>query len=211
MHTEDNIYSFSFISGALYLKESLAVARLLRQHGDWAGVRDKLIEDNLLRQRSRESSVRLFREIRYRLQELAPKELAYLCDADPQDQRQLLFIAVCLRYRFIREFVLEVLRSKAMASDLQLYPGDVGRFFESKGDAPEVERLKPSSRAKVEQVMIRMLAEGGLLDSAQNQRIVRSFPSRALARVVAAGESSRLRFLLLADADIRELKGRNAE
>ena len=211
MKASSDRYSFSFISGALYLKECLAVARLLRQHGDWAGVRDKLIEDNLLRQRSRESSVRLFREIRYRLQELTAKELAYLCDADPQDQRQLLFIAVCLRYRFIREFVLEVLRPKAMASDLQLYPGDIGRFFESKGDAPEVERLKPSSRAKVEQVMTRMLAEGGILDSAQNQKIVRSFPSRALARVVAAGEASRLRFLLLADSDIRELKGRNAE
>jgi hypothetical protein len=211
MKATENRYSFSFISGALYLKECLAVARLLRQHGDWVIVRDKLIEDNLLRQRSRESSVRLFREIRYRLQELTAKELVYLCDADPQDQRHLLFIAVCLRYRFIREFIQEVLLPKALSSDLQLYPGDIGRFFESKGNEPEVERLKPSSRAKVGQVLIRMLVEGGLLDSVQSQRIVRSFPSRALARVVVSGDSVRLRFLLLTDSDIRELKGRHAE
>lgn len=199
-------YSFSFISGALYVKECLAVARSIQAHGDWAAARERVIAGNVLRQRSRESTVRLFREIRHRLQELTATELAFLCGAGAQEQRQLLLVAVCLRYRFIREFVLEVLRPKALSADLQLYPGDVGRFFDSKSDvAPEVERLTVKSRAKVAQVMVRMLVEGGLLDSVRSRRIVRAVPSRALAQVVRAADPARFRFLLLSDADIRQL------
>lgn len=199
-------YSFSFISGALYLKECLAVASVLREQRDWGKVRNSVIKANALRQRTLESSLRLFREIRHRLQEMTWKEVEFLCQADTHDQRQLLFIAVCLRYRFVREFTEEVLRPKAMASDLQLYPGDIGRFFDIKGDAaPEVERLTAKSRAKVEQVLVRMLAEAGLLDSPRSQRIVRTVPSGSLARVVADGDATRLRFLLLSDSDIRQL------
>ncbi len=205
LKTEDK-YSFSFISGALYLRESLAVARLLRKHGDWTLVRADAIDANVLQQRSHESSVRLFREIRYRLQELTLSEVAFLCDADARDQRQLLFVAVCLRYRFIREFAVEVLRPKAFASDHQLYPGDVDRFFEAKGaDAPEVERLTDSSRAKVEQVLLRMVVEAGLLDSLSSRKILRSVPSRALAAAIAQEDARRLKFLLLSDSDIRQL------
>ena len=202
----DEAYSFSFISGALYVKEALPVARLLRQGADWERVREETLNANALRQRTHQSRVRLFREIRYRLQKLTAAEIAFLCEADARDQRQLLFIAVCLHYRFVREFTEEVLRPKALASDLQLYPGDIGRFFDAKAECSlEAEHLTASSRAKVEQVLIRMLVEAGLLDTAQSQKIMRAVPSRALARVVAASDPSRLRFLLLSENDIRTL------
>ena len=58
------------------------------------------------------------------------------------------------------------------------------RFFDRKGaDAPEIEGLTDKSKAKVKQVLIRMLAEAGLLDSTASQRIQRPVPSRALARL----------------------------
>ena len=90
--------------------------------------------------------------------------------------------------------------------DDQLYPADFARFFDRKGaDATEVERLSDKSRAKVKQVLIRMLAEAGLLDSTAHQRIQRLVPSKALARLIAEGDARRLRFLLLAETDIRQL------
>ena len=206
MPAEDERYSFSFISGALYVRESVAVARLLRRHGEWERVRSEAIEGNALRQRTRESSVRLFREIRYRLQELTAAEVSFLCDAAAPDQRHLLFIAVCLRYRFVREFVQEVLMPKAMSADKQVYPGDIGRFFEAKeAEAEEVARLKPKSRAKVEQVLVRMLVEAGLLDAPDSRRVVRVVPSKAVAGLVAGHGPRKLRYLLLSDADVRQL------
>jgi len=206
MPVTEQRYSFSFISGALYLRESVAVALLLRKHGDWDRVRREVLDRNALRQRTRESCVRLFREIRYRLQELTAGEVGFLCDAAAPDQRQLLFIAACLRYRFVREFVEEVLTAKAMASDQQVYPGDISRFFEAKeAEADEVARLKPSSRAKVEQVLLRMLVEAGLLDSVESRRVVRVVPSKTLARLVATRDPRLLKYLLLSNTDVRQL------
>src|SRR5262245_46817561 len=139
-------YSFSFLAGALYLVESVAVAELLRKHHRWDEVSRRAAQDNLLRQRTEASRVRLLREIRYRLQELSLEELDFFCDASSRDQRHLLFIAVCRRYRFIREFVDEIVRPKAAALDLQLYPSDFARFVDCKiAEAPELERLTSKS------------------------------------------------------------------
>lgn len=198
-------YSFSFLTGALYLAESIAVAEVARKCADWNHVVSHVSEGNLLKQRKTASLNRLLREIRYRLQELNHDELEFLCDAGSRDQRQLLFVAICRRFRFIREFVVEVVRPKALKLDVQLYPADFARFFDQKGaESSEVENLTPKSMAKVKQVIIRMLAEAGLLDSTDSQRITRPVPSKALTRLIARTDPQTLRCLLLSDAEIRQ-------
>lgn len=198
-------YSFSFLTGALYLNESLAVAEVSRKCADWDRVVIQVSENNLMKQRKSASLTRLLREIRYRLQELNHDELEFLCDAGSRDQRQLLFVAICRRFRFIREFVIEVVRPKALKLDVQLYPADFARFFDQKGaESSEVENLTPKSMAKVKQVIIRMLAEAGLLDSTDSQRITRPVPSKALTRLIARTDPQTLRCLLLSDAEIRQ-------
>src|SRR5437667_1730826 len=163
---ESEGYSFAFLTGALYLSESVAVAELVRLYSEWNEVGRRAAEENLLRQRTTASRARLFREIRYRLEQLSPRELDFFCDADSRDQRLLLFIAVCQRFRFIREFVEEVLTPKAAALDTQLYPADFARFLDRKGaQAPESEQLTDKNLAKLKQGLVRMLAEPGLLDS----------------------------------------------
>ena len=203
-HKEE--YSFSFIAGALYLPESVAVAAVMRDGRDWNEVASQAVENNLLRQRTVASRTRVLREIRYRLQQLTLKDLDFLCEADTRDQRHLLFLAICQRFRFIREYVEEVLRPKVLALDTQLYPADFAKFIDRKGaEAPEVERLTDKSLAKVKQVLVRMLAEAGLLDSTSSQRLTPRLPSKALARHIAETNANRLRLLLLSDADIRQI------
>lgn len=199
-------YSFSFLAGALYLPESVAVAEVMCHEREWKEVARQAAEHNLLRQRTAASRIRLLREIRYRLEQLTPEELRFLCGADGRDRRHLLFIAICQRFRFIREFVEEVLRPKALALDPQLYPADFARFIDRKAaEAPEVEKLTEKSLAKIKQVLIRMLAEAGLLDSTSSQRLTPSLPSRDLARLIAKTDAQRLRFLLLSESDIRQI------
>ena len=199
-------YSFSFLTGALYLQDSLAVGELALKQPDWSEVLFGAAQNNLLKQRKIASRTRLLREIRYRLQQLTHAELEFLCEASSRDQRQLLFIAICRRFRFIREFVEEVVRIKASTLDLQLYPTDFARFFDRKGAAsPEVDQLTSKSIAKIKQVLIRMLAEAGLLDSTSSQRIMRPMPSKALLKLVTRTNPMNLRCLLLSDADIRQL------
>ena len=69
-----------------------------------------------------------------------------------------------------------------------------------------MDQLTPKSTAKIKQVLVRMLAETGLLDSTASQRIVRPAPSKALINLVAKTDPTHLRCLLLSDIDIRQLK-----
>ena len=180
---------------------------MARTTTDWSEVLRQAAEDNLLKQRKSASRTRLLREIRYRLQQLSDAELDFLCEASSRDQRQMLFIAICRRFRFIREFVEEVVRPKSMALDVQLYPSDFARFFDRKGaESPEVEKLTDKSIAKIKQVLSRMLAEAGLLDSTASQRIARPAPSKGLLNLIARKDHANLRWLLLSDLDIRQLK-----
>ena len=196
-------YSFSFLTGALYLPESVAVAKLLRVHRDWQMVVHRAADENFLRQHKAGSRTRMLREIRYRLHQFSTTELDFFCEADSRDQRLLLFVAICQRFRFIREFVEEVLWPKVLSFDPQLYPTDFARFLDRKSaDAAEIERLTDKSRAKVRQVLIRMLAEAGLLDSTRSQRIQCPVPSRPLTRLISDSDPKRLRFLLLSEADV---------
>jgi hypothetical protein len=198
-------YSMSFLIGALFVKETVAIAKILLQCHNWQEVATQVADENLLRQRTVASRTRLLREIRYRLQQFSAKELDFFSHAESTDQRHLLFIAVCLRFRFIQEFIDEVLRPKVQSRDLNLYPTDFARFFDRKGaEAPEIDRLTDKSKAKIKQVVIRMLAEGGLIDSTKSQRLQRIYPSRALAHLVAETDASRLRFLQLAESNLTQ-------
>jgi hypothetical protein len=72
-------YSFSFLAGALYMRESVAIADTLFRTRDWAQITEQARRDSLLRQRTTARETRLLREIRYRLEELSPAELAFFC------------------------------------------------------------------------------------------------------------------------------------
>lgn len=199
-------YSFSFTTGALFVPETLAIARQFREIRDWKQVAAATRSENLLRQRTEASTARLLREIRPRLEQLSPTELDFLVGADPRDQRLLLFIAVCRRYRFIREFTIEVLWPKIQASETQVYPGDLVRFIEDRGiHAPEVEKLTDKSRAKVRQVILRILSEAGLMDSTDSRKLQRPVPSRSLAKLLMENDSKQLRCLLLSEQEIRQI------
>ena len=199
-------YSFSFTTGALFVPETLAVAREFARSRDWKSVAALTRSENLLRQRTAASTARMLREIRHRLGELSPAELDYLVGADPAGQRLLLFIAACRRYRFIAEFATAVLFPKAHAAETQLYPGDLTRFIDDRSlGAPEVEKLTDKSRAKVRQVILRILAEAGLIDSTRSQKLLRPIPGRPLAALIAKTDPKQLRWLLLSDQETRQI------
>jgi hypothetical protein len=116
----------------------------------------------------------------------------------------MLLLSICRRFAFIREFVEEVVRAKALALETHLTPGDFVRFFDLKGaEAPEVDALTEKSRDKVRQVLIRMLAEGGVLNSTSEMGIQRPSPSSGLIALVSKKIPADLKVFLLSDTEIR--------
>jgi hypothetical protein len=118
----------------------------------------------------------------------------------------MLFIGICRHFAFVRQFVLTVLRPKALALDFRIMPSDFTGFMHRESmEHDEIEALTDKSVAKIRQVLLRMLAEASLIDSTRGLMLTPAMPSRALAKVVAKTDINQLRWLLVADEDIRHL------
>jgi hypothetical protein len=195
-------YSMSFTTGALLYPESLIVAGLYEELGDWTAVREKVVRDNRLQMRTRNASERICQEVISRLKLLASPELDLLTTGSHQEQNQLLWLAACKRYRFIHDFAVEVLREKFLRLDLELAPEEYDRFFHDKAEwHPEVARVAQATREKQRQVVFKMLREAGLLT--QENHIAPAMLTPALVQAVGQNSPDCLAIYPVADSDIK--------
>jgi hypothetical protein len=156
----------SFTAGALLARETIVVAELAGQTPDWGRIKAQVLAENALQMRTASAGERIFREVRSRLQPLTPTETRLLLDGSRQEQTLLLWLGICKRYRFIRDFATEVLREKAMRLDFVLSYDDYDVFFNARAEwHREVDAVAPSTRAKLRQVVFRMLRVAGLLSA----------------------------------------------
>ena len=161
---QDDSYILSFTAAGVLRPESVLLAELYARLGDWDAVRSTAVTDNLLQARKAASATRVCRELVFRLQGLSEDELALLRDGNPQEQDQMLWIAICRRYRLVAEFALEVIRERFLIFGPPLQLEDFDAFYDRKADwAEELDRLAPVTRKKLRQVLFRMLREVGLI------------------------------------------------
>jgi hypothetical protein len=159
-------YSMSFTSGGLLYQESLKVAELYFEMGDWNEIRDTVVEKNLLQAKTLNSLKRIFREVCSRLKTLHTRELQLLVNGSNQEQAYLLWIAVCRRYKFIKDFATEVIKERFLTLRTNLSYEDYDAFFNAKAQWHEdLEKITPTTRMKLRQVLFKMLREAGLLSA----------------------------------------------
>lgn len=164
MATADAPYNMSFTAGALLYRESMVVAGLAGEAPDWHRVKRDVLAGNLLQMRTPSASQRILREVTARLRLLTPTQVRLLLGGSRQEQNHLLWLAICKRYRFIQDFAVQVLREKLLRLDLAVSLEDYDAFFNGKAEwHDELERLTPSTRAKLRQTVFRMLREADLL------------------------------------------------
>lgn len=159
-------YNLSFTSGGMCRRESVKLAELYLEHSDWSTVRDKVVAENLLQARTLNTLKRVCREVISRLKTLSRDELEYLVTGSHQEQAYLLWVAVCRRYRFIAEFAVEVLRERYITLKTDLAFEDFDTFFNRKSEWHlELDKISPTTKSKLRQVLFRMLKEADLLTS----------------------------------------------
>lgn len=196
-------YNMSFTAGALLYRESLTVAQLYSEMGEWHIVRDMVIEENRLQMRTQSASKRIFREVMSRLKELTSAQFEILQDGSRQDQNHLLWLAICKRYRFIYDFAVEVIREKFLRLDLQLIYDEYDAFFNAKAEwHPEVENVAESTRRKQRQVMFRMLREAELLS--HDDRILPAMITPRVIEVIAQDSPAHLAIFPISDFDVNQ-------
>lgn len=154
----------AFTTGGLFHRESVTLAMLFFELNDWDTVRDKVLFENLLQSRTLNTSKRQCREIISRLKTLDPMELDLLISGSTQEQKYLLWLAVCRHYRFIAEFAEEVIRERYIGLKHDLQYDEFDFFFNKKSEwHPELEKIQPTTRNKLRQVLFKILREAELL------------------------------------------------
>ncbi|HCI75255.1 MULTISPECIES: DUF1819 family protein [unclassified Psychrobacter] len=162
-------YNMSFTAGALLQTESVTIAKLYLEVGDWDLVKDKVIAENLLQSRALSTLKRLSHEIIARLSTLNIEELTLLTESEYQDQAYMLWIAICRYYQFIADFATEVLRERFITFKPDLQHSDFDTFLNRKCDwHSELDSLSVSTRKKLRQVLFKMLRDANFLDSKNN-------------------------------------------
>ena len=181
----------SFTTAALLYRESAKILDLYTQVHDWPLVGKQAVEQNLLRMRTPSSSRRICSEVIARLTALTPTQLGILQDGSPPEQRYVLWLAVCKRYRFVRGFARDVVREKFLRFDFELTRQDYGSYFHAEAERHrELERLTDATRNKQRQFIFRTLREADLLS--RSHRIQMAILSPRLLEAIHQDDSSLL-------------------
>lgn len=129
----------SFTTGGLLLLESRAVAKLHVPGEPWAATLERARDAGATALPKIASNRRVLNEIVLRLSALAAEELALLADeADHEEAQALLWVAICRTYRFIEEFVREVVIDRYLSYRLDLPSESFDIFFHDRSAATPV-------------------------------------------------------------------------
>lgn len=194
----------SFTTGGLFHRESVKLAELYLDLGDWNSVRDKVIAENLLQTRTLNTLKRSCREVISRLKTLSSGELEFLLEGSHQEQAYLLWLAVCRRYRFIADFAIEVLRERYITLKTDLTHEDFDSFFNRKSEwHVELDGVTPATRSKLRQVLFKILREADLLTA--NNMINAAMLSPGLLAAIQQGSRRDVSFFPVFDSDLKEM------
>lgn len=192
----------SFTTGGLFYHESLQVAELYEKTGDWQKIRNQVLSENILQDRTVSSSKRRAREICSRLALLTKNQLQLLGSGSRQEQQYLLWVAVCKRYAFIRDFTVEIVREKYLRMDLNLQRADYNIFFAEKAQWHEnLDKLKDSTRKKLRQVLFKTMREAEIIS--RENMIIPGLLTENLVRVLAEDNPSWLTIFPVSDTEIK--------
>lgn len=173
-------YKLSFTALSLALPDSIKVVEVFLSCNNWDTTREILNENNILQSRTISRNKRVIHELITRLSQLTQEQLSLLVEGSLEEQKLLLWFAVCKTYTFIRDFAIEVLHQKFLVMDTMLTSNDVNAFFLQKVDShEELERITESTKAKLLSRVFHMLQEANLVNT--SNQIIRVIPTRRLA------------------------------
>jgi len=159
-------YTLSYTTGAALIPETILVAELQNRTGSWVNTRAEVLETNLFQTRTESTLKKLYREISSRLKTLSEEEISLLSNGTDQEQKQLIWLSICKRYRLIADFAQEILVNNYRESRYQLSADDYEAFYNKKAEwHRNLDEASVSTKDKARQVLFKILRECGLLNS----------------------------------------------
>lgn len=203
-------YLFSYTTGSLMIHETKTMIDEYMKSKDWMMISKKVIEENLLQKNTLATRKKFFRELKMRVELFSDAYLNYIySEANSSDLKHLIFLANLKAYRFISEFIIEVIYKKVLLFDYKILNSDYETFLESKKLAvTQLEKISESTNRKLKQVMFRMFEEVGLIDTAKNKNIQKIHLSNEVIELIIKDEPMYLKAFLYTDYEIKTFKER---
>jgi len=193
------LYQADLSAGSLMLPESRIVARLLM-----AGVTNvewdrALRVDNVLQKGSPATAIRQARLIRFRLESISPSLCPLVADGDKETATQALFAAALKHSELLSDFVGTVVVDHVRRLEMTLSPREWDQFLaDCQAKDPAVSTWSDSTRRKLLQVVLRILAEARLLESSRSLRLLQPHIHPSVANALkSAGEQRTLALMEL--------------
>ena len=204
--SDSSKYILSFTAASLRLNEMVKVAKAAYEGGtsELKAVKESGVVFNSVKTRT---SDREFREIKKRLEKLTPEQIHILMHGDLISQKQIAFLAVCKRYTFIRDFVVDVIRDKVLVFDYKINVSDFKSFINGKVQLhPELEEFSDSTLRKAEQVMFHILEQAGFINNAVERIIQPQMLQPEFINSVVMDDPTWLKVFMMPDRDIIQLR-----
>jgi hypothetical protein len=197
-------YLMSFTTGGLFYVESLLLLELYIKLQDWNDVYIYALDKNTLQTRVVNSAKRIVKEIINRLKTLSKNELLLLYKGSISDQKYLLWLSVCRRFIFIKEFAIEVIRERYLTLKYDLPVEEYEAFFNLKAQwYEELEKITDSSRYKQRTVVYKILREADIID--KNKFILPAMLSDELIITIAQTNKDDLTIFPISDLDLERV------
>ena len=209
---KEKTYNFSFTGASALIPETIVVAEQYLLMRDWKAVEGIVREDNLLNKVKHETFRRQFREIRDRLTLLTDPQLDLLVHGSFDDAKAMIYLALCKKYSFMKDFVVEVLRAKYQLFDRILSESDYSGFVAAKSLMhSELEALSELTGNKVRQVLFKVLELIGIITSTSNGFIIKPLLSKQAEEVISAENPTHLAAFLFSNEEIRLMAQREID
>jgi len=196
-------YLMSFTTGGLFYAQSLLLLELFIKLQDWDDVYNHALDKNTLQTRVVSTAKRVLKEIINRLKTLTTNELLLLDKGSVSEQKYILWLSICRRYVFIKEFAIEVIRERYLTLKYDLPTEEYESFFNSKAQwYEELEKITDSSRHKQRTVVYKMLKEAEIID--KNKLILPAMLSDELIMTISQTNKDDLTIFPISDLDLQK-------
>ena len=163
---EQKLYNGEIVAGSLLIPESREIAKLLLQEASEEEWRQAIIINNILQKRSPASAKRQAKLIRNRLVLMTPEHWALVKDGNAEVTTQALLAAAVKHSRLLGDFMGNVCRQHWLTFNRTLSDKDWREFLETCSQVdPGVGKWTATTTTKLRQVVFRILAEAGYIDS----------------------------------------------
>ena len=191
------------------LHETNEVMKKYLEYKDWNKVKEIVIEENIMQKQSVSSRKRVFTEIKRRIETLSNEQLEYVNESSSSDIRNFIFLTILKTYRFIFEFMTEVISKKVLMFDYKILNSDYETFFESKRYAVEqLENIIEATQYKLKQVLFIILEEAMIIDNTKSKNILKPHLSGEVIKLIIKDNPIYLKAFLYTDYEIEKMKER---